>query len=254
MYSTQSDGTTVRGPNVISEPLGALLDTGNPTITLPPALATALFASAGYDASYVSNKAPVPCDIPTNGVVLTFGFNGGGAFIDVPFSALINKNLTADGSPVVDQNGNALCYVAIDYVQGWDYASLGDSFLRSAYVVYDLEDNTIGLGQAVLNATSSAAQAITSTIVSAQQPTQTVMFTESNVTVAGLPPIQPATATTGFLSATPVLSLKGTTAASQSTTATASAASASKSSGADTIIPRNTFLGLGGFLATLLFF
>src|SRR6202034_2435317 len=64
---------------------------------------------------------------------------------------------------------------------GQDPILFGDTFLRSAYVVYDLQENSIGLAQTNFNATDSNIQAFpssggipgASTTVSAVTVTQT---------------------------------------------------------------------------------
>jgi len=54
-------------------------------------------------------------------------------------------------------DGEAICSLFVDTVANDPSGSiiLGDSFLRSAYVVYDLENNEIANGQTAFNATSS---------------------------------------------------------------------------------------------------
>ena len=52
------------------------------------------------------------------------------------------------------QNGEAACALGIDAAQGRPVL-FGDTFLRSAYVVYDLVNNRIGIAQSNFNAGSS---------------------------------------------------------------------------------------------------
>lgn len=179
---------------------------------------------------------------------MTFGFNGGGAVIQVPYSAIINPKLADDGTQLVDQNGDLLCYMAVDYWAN-DFASFGDSFIRSAYIMYDLDAGKIGLAQAALNATSSTIQAIPSGTAPGQQPTQTVLLSQPIVTNATQPLITQATAATITVSATPTISVKGAT----TNAATSSAATPSKSSSAGILIPQGAFFGLGSLLTTLFF-
>jgi hypothetical protein len=65
-------------------------------------------------------------------------------------NGVINPGATFD-------DGEAICALFVDSVVNDSSGSiiLGDSFLRSAYVVYDLENNEIAIGQTVFNATSS---------------------------------------------------------------------------------------------------
>jgi hypothetical protein len=59
-------------------------------------------------------------------------------------------------------DGEAICSLFVDSVVNDPSGSiiLGGSFLRSAYVVYDLENNEIAIGQTIFNATSSNIKAI----------------------------------------------------------------------------------------------
>jgi hypothetical protein len=136
------------------------------------------------------------------------------------------------------ENGEAVCSLFADSVANDPSGSiiLGDSFLRSAYVVYDLENNEIAIGQTVFNATSSNIKPIpsgsglpgVSSVATAVAPT---------TAVTGLPAPAGAAATTALGSnnpGTPTFSL-GSAAVASSTGGSSSGGSSSGS------VPTATF-------------
>lgn len=80
----------------------------------------------------------IPCSFATNNNTLDFTFDSRQT-IKVPFTDLVYE------SDKVDSNGNDICFLAVGSSDG-DFI-LGDIFLRHAYVVYDLEDETILIAQ-----------------------------------------------------------------------------------------------------------
>jgi hypothetical protein len=193
---------------------------------------------------------------------MTFGFNGGSAFIDVPLSALLYPVVNSDGTSVVDPDGNPICYLAVALAPVGNVAVLGPPFLRSAYAVYDLEHGLIGLGQAVLNVStaSAAVQVVTSSaaIPSAAAPTTTVSLTAPITSLTQFVSPPTPTAKTVSISSSLTLSVKGATntkaPASKTGTATGSGASATKSSAAaSSVRSDNGVLGLGSVLLTMVF-
>lgn len=126
-----SDGTTF---NATSTPV---LDTGTTISFLPPNVADYI-ASKFQDAEFTGQSYSVSCDsIPDGGI--TFEFDKGAA-VNVPYSSLVQNSFfgcTLEiGHTLVAENGEQVNI-------------LGDNFLTSAYVVYDITDNEISLAQAV---------------------------------------------------------------------------------------------------------
>lgn len=116
----------------------ALLDSGTTLTYLPSDLlkrVTSLF-SAQYSSLY--GYYQLSCDFNTDSAHIVFNFSG--IKIKVPVSEFV---ITA---------GRNQCFLGImeqtSQVAGTDYAVLGGNFLRSAYVVYDLDDYTISMAQA----------------------------------------------------------------------------------------------------------
>jgi len=97
----------------------------------------------------------VPCALATKNGSLNYGFGGvGGPTISVAVSQLVLPLTLPNGQTPQYSNGAAACQLGIQ--AAGDLPTLfGDTFLRSAYVVYDLDNNRIALAQTDFNATDS---------------------------------------------------------------------------------------------------
>lgn len=142
--------------------VAALLDSGTTSTVLPDDVANAIWNGFGAVVSG-PNEEFVPCKLKYTNAALIFGFGGpGGPSISVPISEMIDNGAINPGATFED--GEPICSLFVDTVANDASGSiiLGDSFLRSAYVVYDLENNEIAIGQTVFNATSSNIKVIPS--------------------------------------------------------------------------------------------
>ena len=103
----------------------------------------------------------IPCNYDTQGAQFMFTFGGSsGPSINVDLSEMITPLVLLDGSdPPTFDDGSVACQFGIEAADGRPLI-FGDSFLRSAYVVYDLDKNQIGLAQTNFNATGSDIQEI----------------------------------------------------------------------------------------------
>jgi len=128
-----------------NETVPVLLDSGSSLMYLPDNVARSLYST--YDAQYDSTQgaAFVDCDLANQEGSLEFTFSG--PTISVPLNELVIVAGYSRGTPV--------CILGIGPA-GDSVSVLGDTFLRSAYVVYDLENNQIALAQTNFNATSSS--------------------------------------------------------------------------------------------------
>ena len=158
----------------------AILDSGTTNLLLPDDIANEVLNGLGVitDATFGN---VVKCSLLNDVGTFTFSFGG-------PGGPVINVSLSEFGFPLVDRNGNAAtfqdgteaCQFGVE-AAGEAPILFGDIFLRSAYVVYDLQENSIGLAQAKFNVTDSNVQAFpvsggipgASTTVSAVTVTQT---------------------------------------------------------------------------------
>ncbi len=124
--------------------LYASVDSGSASTFLPRSIAQAVYSAAGVLSDDATVNRPfVSCNMSTAAATFTFGLGGPlGPQISVSMADLVApfaNNLTfGDGTPA--------CYFSIE---SWEspYVVLGDSFLRSAYAVFDLENRQIALAQ-----------------------------------------------------------------------------------------------------------
>ncbi|CDO94275.1 unnamed protein product [Kluyveromyces dobzhanskii CBS 2104] len=126
----------------------ALLDTGATFCYFPTDLASAIAESV--DATYSSSSGYylVDCDV---GDDYTLAFDFGGFHIYSPLSDYV----------ISTSSNSRTCVLGI-LPQSDDEITLGDAFLTSAYVVYDLEDQEISLAQADYSDNSENIQVISS--------------------------------------------------------------------------------------------
>jgi hypothetical protein len=134
-----------------NESVAVLLDSGSSLMYLPDNVASALYST--FNAHYESSQgaAFVDCALGNQQGSLDFTFSG--PVISVP----INELVIAAGY----QRGEPICILGIG-PSGGSVSVLGDTFLRSAYVVYDLTNNQIALAQTNFNATKSNVKEIQS--------------------------------------------------------------------------------------------
>lgn len=116
----------------------ALLDSGTTTIYLPFSISTKLFSPYG---KYNDNSQlfQTTCGQPLPDANLKFSFDG--IDFEIPLSTFHYNN-------VVDEEGNYWgCGYSVGELSPKDpEIILGDFFMRSAYIVYDLDADTISLG------------------------------------------------------------------------------------------------------------
>ena len=135
-------GTKVLTAKNLSVP--AILDSGSPNIYLPSALVDEI--SASMNVTMYEGFPYVPCAIRKVPDYIKFGFGGpGGPNISVPYSALIYPfGNPANLGNVTSKVGTPLCYLGIIGTDGGIYL-LGDTFMRSAYLVYDVDNTQIAI-------------------------------------------------------------------------------------------------------------
>ncbi|WPH04050.1 Hypothetical protein R9X50_00693400 [Acrodontium crateriforme] len=130
----------------------ALLDSGSSLMYLPDDIATAIFQSVGaqYDSS--EGVAIVDCSLADSDDTIDFTFSD-------PTIQVAMRELVI----VAGYNGNTpVCILGISPA-GSSTPVLGDTFLRSAYVVYDIANNEISLAQTNFNSTTNNILEITKT-------------------------------------------------------------------------------------------
>ena len=149
---TISDGSSSTSfDSSTSLPTAALLDSGSSLVYLPNDITEDIYNSVGATYDSQSGVAYVDCTLANNASTLDFDFSG--QTIQVPYNELVLDVGSSDGNQLTFSNGVPACVFGIAPAQGSEPV-LGDTFLRSAYVVYDLENNEISLAQTNFNSTT----------------------------------------------------------------------------------------------------
>lgn len=145
-----ANGESVGGNSDL--PIAVLLDSGSTLSYLPTELIEPIFdqVSAVWNAD--AGAAYAPCRLADEDLSISFNFSG--AVVTVPYNELFLPVTSVPGTGPRFQNGEEACFFGISEADN-HIAVFGDTFLRSAYVVYDLEGHEIALANTVFNATNS---------------------------------------------------------------------------------------------------
>lgn len=144
------DGKSTRALTTPSFSVPALLDSGTTDSILPEKVADAVLQGLGATSDEDSGYAYVPCSYRKSNASLIYTFGGPkGVNISVPLSEIIAEQLGDDSAY---EDGTPACSLNVDPGDDETGVILGDSFLRSAYVVYDLENLVVALAQANVSA------------------------------------------------------------------------------------------------------
>ncbi|KAI1423531.1 aspartic peptidase domain-containing protein [Xylaria sp. FL1777] len=114
--------------------MAVFLDSGATLTLLPTRLASAIAADFGADKTDTNGFYPVDCKFNEQSGTLGFAFTG--VTIRVPYREIVREIQTAFGTQ---------CYLGISPSD--EFALLGDTMLRSAYVVFDQTNNAIHIAQ-----------------------------------------------------------------------------------------------------------
>ena len=139
-----------------SLPTAVLLDSGSTLSYIPQDIADSIYSSlSSFDVTYDTQEQQTFCDCNLANSPITVDFIFSGVLISVPMNELV----IVVGE---DRSGNLVCAFGIFPVpasqssgEGGATFTLGDTFIRSAYIVYDIANNEISLAQTNFNATSS---------------------------------------------------------------------------------------------------
>lgn len=204
--AVSSSGTDKLASDIF--PAAVVLDSGSTSSYLPPDLAQQIWAEAGVtlsssgssSSSSSSDDIPVvPCSYITSTAHFAFGFGGpNGAVIQVAMSELVLGQIGTFSAG--EHNGQDACVFGIRAASSGSTLILGDSFLRSAFVVYDLANDEVALAQTVFNVTTSNIVPFAS--LSATVPSSTPAPSQAKI-AEGVVTETPAhfTASRGFTSA-----------------------------------------------------
>ena len=128
------------------------LDSGSQNTILPPDFVQSVW-NAVHAVQGAAGEPYVDCGLAA--LQTTMDFNFGSTTIHVPMSQLVYKN--PEGQPPPSPTASvSYCSFGIVAVQKpEDVPVLGDTFLRSAYVVYDLSRKEISIAQALITPKST---------------------------------------------------------------------------------------------------
>ncbi|PHH59425.1 hypothetical protein CDD81_3211 [Ophiocordyceps australis] len=157
LYSIEASSSS--GHDILTTqelPLPVVLDSGTSLSFLPPDLVDQVWAEVGAKYDEDVGLALLPCAAANSEGYFSFTFSGPlGPRINVTMAELVFQ--LSGGSPKPKSGhhrGKSVCGFGISKQSAPPYL-LGDTFLRSAYVVYDLVNNEIGIAQTNFNSTKS---------------------------------------------------------------------------------------------------
>lgn len=148
---TLSNGGSSVSLNSGDTPVAVLVDSGSSLTYLPDNLVTALYKQVGATYDSQQQTAFVPCSLAHNTSTIDFKFTS--PVISVPMSEMVINPGT--GSQTTFRDGTAACIFGVAPAGQGGISVLGDTWIRSAYVVYDLANNEISLAQTNFNSASS---------------------------------------------------------------------------------------------------
>lgn len=128
-------------------PAGVLLDSGSSLTYLPDAVVQDIYNDLDVSYDSTSGVGIVPCSLAQKDLNVSYTFSS--PTINVGMSELV-----IDMGDYTFENGERACIFGIAPA-GSSTAVLGDTFLRSAYVVYDLANNEISLANTNFNTTDN---------------------------------------------------------------------------------------------------
>ncbi|RDW85463.1 hypothetical protein BP5796_03788 [Coleophoma crateriformis] len=162
-----------------------VLESSTTVIYLPGDVVNTLYQS--FNVTVYEGTAYCDCKYANSTAAINFVFESNSA-VDVPYSEIINKLFVPNPVPSNVTFSDVCSFAILDGDDQGIYL-LGDSFLRSAYVVYDLTNNRVGIAQAVINTTSSNVVEVAAGAASIPQSTGLPLPTSSGATttISSLP-------------------------------------------------------------------
>ncbi|KIW99147.1 uncharacterized protein Z519_00810 [Cladophialophora bantiana CBS 173.52] len=237
---TDSTGqTTQLSPQGYSQ--ATLLDSGTTNTLLTDDVFTGLALGLGAVTDPSGQAYLIPCSLSTANGTINYSFGGdGGVTIQVPVSQVVGgQGYTS--SQFDDPSGGCVLAFGTPADSG-GFSILGDSFLRSAYAVFDIDNKVAALAQAVENEAGTSSIIVIPTGTNIPSATATATATGTQLTAVAAETGVPTASIQGssmILAGTPTFSL---TTSSSTTTAGSTSSSAAANNAA---VPTAALLGLG---------
>lgn len=176
-------------------PTAVILDSGSSLTYLPNDLTSAIYTALDVQYSQQDGAAFASCDLAHENITLDFTFTS--PTISIPISELVlsvssieegrenfNSGDNGEGSYSSGGSDENICLFGIAPSEG-STSVLGDTFLRSAYVVYDLANNAISLAQTDFNSTTSHVLEIGTGTASVPNATPVASAIEASISQTG---------------------------------------------------------------------
>lgn len=174
----------------------ALIDSGTTLTYLPEPIINGI--AKKFDAEFSPDLGGYiqPCSFATQDHYITYYFSG--VPIKVNLKETYYPAILNNGKPLTNDEGQEMCILGFTPVKNSRDAILGNSFLRSAYVVFDLEDLEISLGQANISPRSEPdVEVIQGPVPGANPASEYVLKSNSNgCGPTNIPQLEASTATT----------------------------------------------------------
>lgn len=135
-----------------SAPIDAILDTGTPITYIQYDAAVPIWRAVNVDYDSAGDKY-VSCDLKNSKEVIKFEFDG--RTIQVRIGSFVSPSNNRKPFRGRDGKGEVLCPFGIGNIEEGKRAILGANFIRSAYLVYDLDNNQISIAQASYSRSAS---------------------------------------------------------------------------------------------------
>ncbi|KAK2871774.1 hypothetical protein FQN49_002841 [Arthroderma sp. PD_2] len=147
---TGSEGSTDSFP---TQPVAVAMDSGSSLSYLPDSLAARVYnaVDAIFDPS--NNLAFVPCSMANDDRKLVFTFSSPQIVVGMD-ELVIDLGPDANGNEATFSDGSKACVFGVAPA-GESISILGDTVLRSAYLVYDLDNNEISIAETRFNSTET---------------------------------------------------------------------------------------------------
>lgn len=157
--NSQTTDSNISIPLVSNRADPFAIDSGTWNIEMPMELLQPILNALGAEYESASEEAMVPCSMTTNTSTLDFMFTS--FKISVPLTEFIfpQSFLAFDNEvPTLSDGKTPACLLGIQPA-GENFV-FGDTFMRSAYIVFDLDNNEVSMAQANIGAADTQADDI----------------------------------------------------------------------------------------------